>query len=101
MQSGTACQKEQAAGVLANLANNNDENQVLIAQAGAIAPLVTLVQSGTDDQKEKDMSQESSTNAAYLAKHDLERKIANAVAAALKTRPANLLEFICAHLQSP
>ncbi len=30
----------------------NDENKVLIAQAGAIAPLVTLVQSGTDDQKE-------------------------------------------------
>ena len=28
------------------------ENKVLIAQAGAIAPLVTLVQSGTAGQKE-------------------------------------------------
>lgn len=45
------------------------------------------------------MSQESST--AYLAKHDLERKIADAVAVALKARPANPLEFIGAHLQPP
>jgi len=30
----------------------NAENKVLIAQAGAIAPLVTLVQSGTAGQKE-------------------------------------------------
>ena len=48
---GTAGQKEYAAGTLWNLALN-DENKVLIAQAGAIAPLVTLVQSGTDRQKE-------------------------------------------------
>ena len=52
VQSGTAGQKEQAAGALGNLAINA-ENKVLIAQAGAIAPLVTLVQSGTDGQKEQ------------------------------------------------
>ena len=51
VQSGTDGQKKEAAGVLRNLAVNA-ENQVLIAQAGAIAPLVTLVQSGTDGQKE-------------------------------------------------
>ena len=49
---GTAGQKEYAAGTLWNLALNN-ENKVLIAQAGAIAPLVTLVQSGTAGQKEQ------------------------------------------------
>jgi vacuolar protein 8 len=60
-QSGTAGQNEHAAGALRSLAYNNAENQVLIeqsravadlAQAGAIAPLVTLVQSGTDGQME-------------------------------------------------
>jgi vacuolar protein 8 len=49
--SGTDGQKQYAAGALANLAANA-KNQVLIAQAGAIAPLVTLVQSGTAGQKE-------------------------------------------------
>jgi vacuolar protein 8 len=44
--------KERAAGALWNLAANA-EYQVLIVQAGAIAPLVTLVQSGTDGQKEQ------------------------------------------------
>jgi len=38
------------------------------------------------------MSQESSTT--YLQKHDLERKIAEAVSAALKTRPSDPLAFI-------
>jgi hypothetical protein len=47
---GTAGQKEYAAGALRSLAFNV-ENQVLIAQAGAIAPLVTLVQSGTAGQR--------------------------------------------------
>eukprot|EP00900_Chrysochromulina_parva_P021608 jgi/Chrpa1/4080/Chrysochromulina_OHIO_Genome00006325-RA len=42
---------EQAADALRTLAVN-DENKVLIAQAGAISPLVTLVQSGTAGQKE-------------------------------------------------
>ena len=51
VQSGTAGQKEQAAGALRNLAANA-KHKVLIAQAGAIAPLVTLVQSGTAGQKE-------------------------------------------------
>jgi hypothetical protein len=45
-------EREGLAVALANLAANNAENQVLIAQAGAIVPLVTLVQSGTDGQKE-------------------------------------------------
>jgi vacuolar protein 8 len=34
VQSGTDGQKEQAAGALRNLADNNAENQVSIAQAG-------------------------------------------------------------------
>ena len=38
------------------------------------------------------MASESST--AYLAKHDLEQKIAAAVSAALKARPDNPLAFI-------
>jgi hypothetical protein len=49
---GTDGQKEYAAGTLRSLAYNA-ENRVLIAQAGAIAPLVTLVQSGTAGQKRK------------------------------------------------
>ena len=49
VQSGTDGQKEKAARALANLALNA-KNRVLIAQAGAIAPLVTL-QSGTAGQK--------------------------------------------------
>ena len=40
-----------AAGVLRNLAND-DDNQVAIAAAGGIAPLVELARSGTDEQKE-------------------------------------------------
>ena len=44
--------RERAAGALGDLAVTA-ENQVLIAQAGAIAPLVTLVQSGTAGQKEQ------------------------------------------------
>ena len=45
-------QKERAAGALWSLAVNA-KHKVLIAQAGAIAPLVTLVQSGTDGQKKQ------------------------------------------------
>ncbi len=41
---------ENAARALGNLANNSD-NQQAIVEAGAIAPLVKLVRSGTDDQK--------------------------------------------------
>jgi hypothetical protein len=39
-----------AAGALADMGDN--ESRVAIARAGGIAPLVTLVKSGTDDQKE-------------------------------------------------
>ena len=39
---GTDAVKEHAAGALGNLAWNNTDNMVTIAQAGAIAPLVAL-----------------------------------------------------------
>ena len=52
VRSGTDGQKEQAAGALANLALNTD-NQAAIARAGGIEPLVALVRSGTDGQKEQ------------------------------------------------
>ena len=48
---GTNGQKEQAAAALGNLAFNAD-NQVAIAKAGGIAPLVALARDGTKKQKE-------------------------------------------------
>ena len=39
---GTPIAREQAAHALQNLAYNNEENQVAIAAAGGIAPLVEL-----------------------------------------------------------
>ena len=48
---GTDAQKEKAARALANLALT-DDNQVAIAQAGGIAPLVALARGGTHEQKE-------------------------------------------------
>ena len=48
---GTDWQNGEAAGALAILAYNAD-NQVAIARAGGIAPLVALVRGGSDGQKE-------------------------------------------------
>ena len=48
---GTDGEKERAAAALANLAHNAD-NQVAIAKAGGIAPLVALAR-GTNGQKEQ------------------------------------------------
>ena len=49
---GTDRQKQWAAGALWNLALNAD-NQVAIARAGGIEPLVALARDGTDGQKEQ------------------------------------------------
>ena len=50
LRSGGDGQKEWAAWALANLAGNAD-NQVAIARAGGIAPLVALARGGTEDEK--------------------------------------------------
>ena len=48
---GSAGAQEMAAGALKNLANNAD-NQVAIAAAGGIAPLVTLLKEGSPSAQE-------------------------------------------------
>ena len=50
LKRGKPVAREQAAGALWNLATN-EENQVAIAAAGGIAPLVTLVKKGTPGAK--------------------------------------------------
>jgi len=52
LKQGTNGQKEKAARVLGTLASN-EVNQITIAKAGGIAPLVTIVQSGNARQKKE------------------------------------------------
>ena len=47
LSTGGAIAQARAAGSLADLAGNNDANQVAIAEAGGIEPLIELVRSGT------------------------------------------------------
>ena len=51
LQKGTDIAKENAAGALWDLAENNENNKVSIAKAGAIPPLVALLLNGTDVAK--------------------------------------------------
>ena len=48
LRSGDERQKEDAAGALANLACNNADDQMAIAKAGGIPPLVALARSGSE-----------------------------------------------------
>jgi hypothetical protein len=52
-QSGTREEKGDAAAALSNLAANNAENRVAIAQANGIAVLVELAGSGNEEAKTK------------------------------------------------
>ena len=52
MRSGTDGQKQKAAFALGWLAHNA-ENQMAIAAAGGVPPLVSLVGGGTDGQKQQ------------------------------------------------
>jgi hypothetical protein len=49
LTSGDAAGKANAAGALGNLASNNADNQLAIAQAGVIPHLIALVESGDED----------------------------------------------------
>ena len=51
LRDGTAEGKSSAAGTLRNLANNNNQNKVTIAAAGAIPPLIQLLRDGTTEGK--------------------------------------------------
>ena len=57
--------------------DSNAKNKVLIAQAGAIAPLVTLLQSGTAGQKE------NAANALWSLARNAENQVLIAQAGAI------------------
>lgn len=52
LRNGTEVEKEEAAKELLNLAYDNPDNKVAIAEAGAIPPLAALARDGTKGQKE-------------------------------------------------
>ncbi|KAH8047257.1 serine/threonine kinase [Aureococcus anophagefferens] len=66
--------KEKAAGALTNLASQNADNQVAIAKAGAVDPLVALLRTGTDGAKEhaagalENLAFENADNKVAIAK---------------------------------